>query len=197
MQKNVFWRLLFSLCVTATLGTSSIALGAAGVSNPAGIDWVPFSGFSLARTETTVGQFRRFAQATGSLTRAEREGGGAVFEAGWVQKPGWTWAAPFGGDRGELPRMSRPCTLALTKPRLFAAGPADACQPTRSGSAPPTPNNAERRRPAFQQTVATVTPPATHPKVHSAWLTAGLRPSNAPCAMVPAWRAGVATPVSD
>jgi len=30
------------------------------------------SGFSLARTETTVRQFRRFAQATGSLTHAER-----------------------------------------------------------------------------------------------------------------------------
>ena len=100
MQTNVFWRALFDLFVTAALGTSSIALGAAGVSNPAGIDWVPLSGFSLARTETTVGQFRRFAQATGSLTRAEREGGGAVFEAGWVQKPGWTWAAPFGGDPG-------------------------------------------------------------------------------------------------
>jgi formylglycine-generating enzyme required for sulfatase activity len=100
MQTNVFWRALFGLFVTAALGTPSIALGAAGVSNPAGIDWVPLSGFSLARTETTVGQFRRFAQATGSLTRAEREGGGAVFEAGWVQKPGWTWAAPFGGDPG-------------------------------------------------------------------------------------------------
>ena len=72
MQTNVFWRALFGLFVTAALGTSSIALGAAGVSNPAGIDWVTLSGFSLARTETTVRQFRRFAQATGSLTNAER-----------------------------------------------------------------------------------------------------------------------------
>ena len=55
MQTNVFWRALFGLFVTAALGTSSIALDAAGVSNPAGIDWVPLSGFSLARTEPISG----------------------------------------------------------------------------------------------------------------------------------------------
>jgi formylglycine-generating enzyme len=65
--------------------------------NPAGIHWVDIGRFSIARTETTVGQFRRFAQATGTTTRAERAGGGEVFEAGWVRKPGWTWATPFGG----------------------------------------------------------------------------------------------------
>jgi formylglycine-generating enzyme len=80
-------------------GTTGVTTGGSvGISNPAGIDWVSFAAFSLARTETTVGQFRRFAQATGSVTRAEREGGGAVFEAGWTHKRGWTWAAPFGGD---------------------------------------------------------------------------------------------------
>jgi sulfatase modifying factor 1 len=65
--------------------------------NPARIDWQPLDGFAIARTETTVGQFRRFVQATGTLTRAERSGGGEVYEAGWVKKPGWTWRTPFGG----------------------------------------------------------------------------------------------------
>jgi formylglycine-generating enzyme required for sulfatase activity len=64
-----------------------------------GIDWQPVAGFAIARTETTVGQFRRFAEATGTLTRAERDGGGEVYEAGWVKKPGWTWRTPFGGGR--------------------------------------------------------------------------------------------------
>jgi formylglycine-generating enzyme required for sulfatase activity len=64
--------------------------------NPAGIDWQPVGGFSIARTETTVGQFRRFAAARHVVTRAERTGGGSVFEAGWVQKAGWTWRTPFG-----------------------------------------------------------------------------------------------------
>jgi len=61
-----------------------------------GIDWVTLDGFALARTETTIGQFRRFVSATRLMTRAERDGGGSVFEAGWTRKPGWTWAAPYG-----------------------------------------------------------------------------------------------------
>lgn len=64
------------------------------------IDWVRIGGdFSLARTETTVAQFRRFVQATQLLTQAERRGGGEVYEAGWVRKPGWTWATPLGGGQ--------------------------------------------------------------------------------------------------
>ena len=66
--------------------------------NPAGLDWQAVGSFSIARTETTVGQFRRFAEATRSVTQAERAGGGAVYEAGWVRKPGWTWRTPFGGS---------------------------------------------------------------------------------------------------
>ncbi len=62
----------------------------------AGIQWVPLGGFSIARTETTIDQFGRFVQATGTRTRAERSGGGQVYEAGWVNKPGWTWRTPFG-----------------------------------------------------------------------------------------------------
>jgi formylglycine-generating enzyme required for sulfatase activity len=59
--------------------------------------------FLIDRTEVTIGQFRRFADATGTVTRAEREGGGSVYEAGWTRKPGWTWRAPFGrpGADGE------------------------------------------------------------------------------------------------
>ena len=52
--------------------------------------------FEIARSETTVGQFRRFVQATGTRTLAETSGGGQVYEAGWTSKPGWHWAAPFG-----------------------------------------------------------------------------------------------------
>lgn len=72
---------------------------AAAQRDASGIDWQPLDGFSIARTETTVGQFRRFAEATRTVTRAEREGGGEVYEAGWVKKPGWTWRTPFGGGK--------------------------------------------------------------------------------------------------
>lgn len=63
------------------------------------IDWQRVGAFSIARTETTVAQFRRFADATGTLTRAEREGASLVYEAGFVKKPGWTWRTPFGNGQ--------------------------------------------------------------------------------------------------
>lgn len=66
-----------------------------------GIEWVPIDGFAIARTETTVGQYRRFVQATGYRSQAEREGGGSVYEAGWTRKPGWTWATPFGAPASD------------------------------------------------------------------------------------------------
>ena len=61
-----------------------------------GLDWVSVGGFAIARTETTVGQFRRFVGATQTVTLAEHNGGGEVYEAGWTQKTGWTWRTPFG-----------------------------------------------------------------------------------------------------
>lgn len=67
---------------------------------PDHLDWQPIGegalSFDMARTETTVAQFRRFVAATGLRTAAERAGGGEVYEAGWTRKPGWTWATPFG-----------------------------------------------------------------------------------------------------
>lgn len=83
---------------TAALASTALA------ADPAALDWMPVrpvgaAAFDIARTETTIGQFRRFASATGRVTRAERAGGGEVYEAGWTRKPGWTWQRPFGGSR--------------------------------------------------------------------------------------------------
>lgn len=75
-----------------------VVAGAGSLSHAAssGIDWQGLGAFEIARTETTVAQFARFADATGLVTQAERAGGGQVYEAGWTRKPGWTWRAPFG-----------------------------------------------------------------------------------------------------
>ena len=81
------------------LSCAAAAAGAVAQDNPAGIDWQPIGAFAMARTETTVGQFRRFVEATKTATRAERAGGGEAFEAGWTKKPGWTWRTPFGAQR--------------------------------------------------------------------------------------------------
>jgi sulfatase modifying factor 1 len=84
----------------ASAGWPASAAAQAGASaNPGAIDWQALEGFSIARTETTVGQFKRFVLATQALTQAERAGGGQVYEAGWVRKPGWTWRTPFGGGK--------------------------------------------------------------------------------------------------
>jgi len=66
------------------------------MSHASGADMQGIRGYEIERTEVTVGAFRKFVEATGRRTRTERDGGGSVYEAGWVQKPGWTWRAPYG-----------------------------------------------------------------------------------------------------
>lgn len=82
------WPLGLVLCCTVK---------AAAQPNPASIAWQPVGNFEIARTETTVGQFKQYVATTQATTRAEREGGGQVYENGWVQKAGWNWRTPFGG----------------------------------------------------------------------------------------------------
>ncbi len=53
-------------------------------------------GFSIDRTEVTIGQFQKYVDATKTVSAAERVGGGSTFENGWEQRKGWTWRAPFG-----------------------------------------------------------------------------------------------------
>jgi formylglycine-generating enzyme len=89
----------FGYLLTASTVLAGLALVAPPVvaeNNPAGIDWQLVGDFEIARTETTVGQFRRFVEATPMRTRAERNGGGEVYEAGWTKKPGWNWHTPMG-----------------------------------------------------------------------------------------------------
>ena len=47
--------------------------------------------FEIDRTEVTIGEFRKFVQATGTETAAEQAGGGEVYGAGWEQRTGWSW----------------------------------------------------------------------------------------------------------
>ena len=56
----------------------------------------PIGGFEIDRTEVSIGQFQQFADATKTVTAAERAGGGSTYEAGWEQRRGWNWRAPFG-----------------------------------------------------------------------------------------------------
>ena len=60
----------------------------------------PIGQFAINRAEVTIGQFARFASATGFVSQAERSGRGLVYAAGWEQKAGWTWPFPFGRPGG-------------------------------------------------------------------------------------------------
>ena len=57
---------------------------------------VVFGHWALDRTEVTIAQFERYVRATAAVTRAEREGGGFEFGAGWERRPGWSWRRPDG-----------------------------------------------------------------------------------------------------
>lgn len=61
-----------------------------------GDDMQALRGFAIDRREVSIAQFARYVQATGTVTAAERAGGGSTYEGGWVQRKGWTWRTPYG-----------------------------------------------------------------------------------------------------
>ena len=83
-----------------------VLLATAWPASAAPIEWQRVGTFEIARTETTIAQFRVFAQATRTVTAAEQRGGGEVYEMGWTKKSGWTWQRPFGP--GHVPADDEP-----------------------------------------------------------------------------------------
>ncbi|HEX4953718.1 MAG TPA: formylglycine-generating enzyme family protein [Thermoanaerobaculia bacterium] len=72
---------------------------------------VELSPFRLDRYEVTVADFRRFVEATGTTTEAERFGWSGAFDretGAWVRVDGATWRAPEGP--GALPAEEEPVT---------------------------------------------------------------------------------------
>ena len=58
--------------------------------------------FFMDKTEVTVGQFRKFVQATGHRTESEKFGDSAVFDKQqktWILQPGAYWEYPLGPDQ--------------------------------------------------------------------------------------------------
>ncbi len=71
-----------------------------------GVDAVRLGTWAIDRTEVTIGQFERYVRATQTVTRAEKEGGGFEFGAGWERRPGWTWRKPDGvAANADLPAV--------------------------------------------------------------------------------------------
>ena len=82
----------------ATLLCALAPLAPAQTTGPVGerVRLDDLGGLLIDRTEVTIGQFARYAQASGVRTRAEQEGGGFEYLGGWQRRPGWTWRQPDG-----------------------------------------------------------------------------------------------------
>jgi formylglycine-generating enzyme len=90
----------YSHCIFALLVSSVAAYfllkPSLGLSAPASsIPTVQIGNLVWDQTEMTIGDVKAFAK-TGFVSAAEQKGGGLSYEAGFVQKPGWTWKTPYG-----------------------------------------------------------------------------------------------------
>ena len=84
---------LFGLCLGFSVAASALAQTQANL--PIGTQ-LKVHGLLWDAHEVSVAQVKRYAQSTGFVSRAEKEGGGFIYESGFVLKKGWTWRAPFG-----------------------------------------------------------------------------------------------------
>jgi len=91
-------RLLGSVVITVGLASGhGFGVNALAASD----DMQPIGTFLIDRTEATIADYARFVDATGSVSDAEKTGGGFVYDAGWERMPGWTWREPFGTSTDE------------------------------------------------------------------------------------------------
>jgi sulfatase modifying factor 1 len=85
-------RLLGFGLASLTLISTQQVLAKAEPSIPA----VKIGNLQWDQIEMTIGEVKRFASQTGFVSQAEKNGGGTVYELGFVQKPGWNWKTPYG-----------------------------------------------------------------------------------------------------
>ena len=91
-------RITNKFCIFAL---SLLAFQVHGQSIKSSIPTVEINGILWDQHEMTIGEVKRFANATGFLSAAEKAGGGTSYELGFVKKPGWTWRTPYGVPAGD------------------------------------------------------------------------------------------------
>ena len=52
--------------------------------------------FAIDKTEVSIEKFNDFAKSKSFVTKAEKNGGGLVYAAGWERKQNWPWRTPYG-----------------------------------------------------------------------------------------------------
>jgi len=81
-------------------------ISADGMAQPVATDRQRVGAILIDRTEVSIAQFRRYAEAQRIVTAAEREGGGYEYAAGWTRRPGWTVYRPFGAESDTTPQIA-------------------------------------------------------------------------------------------
>ena len=133
-------------------------------------DIQPIGQFAI---DGTIGQFERFAEATGFISKAERSGGGFVYAAGWEQQAGWTWRTPF-GRRSETDEPAIHITFDEAQAYCQWAGKR-LPRASANGLRPPTPKRVRPRRRPLNKAQPTHIQRATARKVRTALKSAEQR----------------------
>ena len=96
MKKFDFSTILFGILLSV-IAVYSILRSSPSQSAPSSsIASVQIGDLLWDQTEMTIGDVKTFANVTGFTSQAEKNGGGLSYEAGFVQKKGWTWKTPYG-----------------------------------------------------------------------------------------------------
>ena len=95
MKKFDLTAILFGLLLTAIAVYFMLRSSPSQSAPTSSIPTVQIGNLIWDQTEMTIGDVKGFA-ATGFVSAAEKKGGGLSYEAGFVQKPGWTWRTPYG-----------------------------------------------------------------------------------------------------
>ncbi len=102
MKKFDFYQILFGILLSAIALYLLLRPSASQGTPLSSIPTMQIGNFVWDQTEMTIGDVKTFAVATGFVSAAEKKGGGLSYDAGFVQKPGWTWKTPYGVSAGDL-----------------------------------------------------------------------------------------------
>jgi len=101
MKKFDFTAILFGLLLSAIAAYFMLRPSPSQSAPASSIPTVQIGNLIWDQTEMNIGDVKGFA-TTGFVSAAEKKGGGLSYEAGFVQKPGWTWKTPYGVPASDL-----------------------------------------------------------------------------------------------
>ena len=104
MKKFDVTSILFGVLLSIIALYFMLRPSAATSAPPSTIPAVKVGNLSWDQTEMTIADVKTFADATGFVSQAEKNGGGLSYEGGFVKKPGWTWKTPYGVS----PKLNEP-----------------------------------------------------------------------------------------